>query len=86
MYLTSKQANERGGKMENFYIYEIFLDEMLVSNSGSKIFKTNNDATTDAMFFVSDLIENEQEFDDCNEDDFDINIYKTNSDEFSKGW
>lgn len=71
--------------MKKVYVYEIFLDELLVINSGDMNFKTEEDATNDAIDFISNLIK-EEEFNDCFEDDFDINVSEILEDDFIKGW
>lgn len=72
--------------MNNIYVYEIFLDELLVVNSGDMKFKTESEATKDAQQFIANLIKNDSEFNDSTEDDFDINISEISEDDFTKGW
>lgn len=71
--------------MKKVYVYEIFLDELLVRNSGEALFQTEKEATNDAIDFISNLIK-EEEFNDCLEDDFDINVSEILEDDFIKGW
>lgn len=72
--------------MDKIYVYEIFLDELLVANSGDVRLKTEEDATHDAIKFIQDLIKNDTEFADTIEDDFDINVSEITEDDFVRGW
>lgn len=72
--------------MEKIYVYEIFLDELLIVNSGNIKFKTENEATEDAEQFIENLIKNDSDFNDNTVDDFDINISEISEDDFIKGW
>ena len=72
--------------MKKIFIYEIFLDEMLVANSGKAKFDTEQEATEDAMKFIDDLLKTDSEYNDCIEDDFDINVSEISEDDFVRGW
>ena len=72
--------------MSKFYVYEIFLDEMLVINSGDMNFKTEEDATSDAIEFIQNLLKNDTDYYDCIGDDFDINVSEITEDDFVRGW
>ena len=71
--------------MNKLYVYEIFLDELLVINSGNMNFKTEEDATNNAIEFIQNLL-NDTDFTDCIEDDFDINVSEIPEDDFVRGW
>lgn len=71
--------------MNKLYVYEIFLDELLVVNSGNMNFKTEEDATNNAIEFIQKL-KNDIDFIDCIEDDFDINVSEIAEDDFVRGW
>lgn len=70
----------------NIYVYEIFLDEELIANSGEEKFKTELSATEDAMKFIDNLLNTDPEYSDYVEDDFDINVSEIPEDDFVKGW
>ena len=72
--------------MDEIFVYEIFLDEMLVVNSGNVKFKTEEEARKDAKNFISYAINKESEFKDNVEDDFDIIISEVTEEDFTRGW
>ena len=72
--------------MKKIYVYEIFLDEILVTNSGEAKFNTEQDATEDAITFIINLLKMNSEYDDYSEDDFNINISEITEDDFARGW
>lgn len=71
--------------MKTVYVYEIFLDELIIANSGEIFFETENKATDDAISFIQNLIK-DSEYDDCIEDDFDINVSEITEDDAKRGW
>lgn len=72
--------------MDKIFVYEIFLDELTIANSGEMKFKTELEATNDAIVFIKDLIKNDSEYSDTIEDDFDINVSEITEDDFTRGW
>lgn len=72
--------------MKKIFIYEIFLDELLVATSGEAKFDTEQSATEDAIKFIDNLLKTDSEYDDCVEDDFDINVSEITEDDFARGW
>lgn len=72
--------------MKTVFVYEIYLDEMLVANSGEKYFETENKAFEDANFYIEHIIEHNFFYLDCTADEFDINVSEIDIDDFRKGW
>lgn len=59
------------------YIYDIFLDDFLVGDSGDEIFDTEEEARADADDYIISLLEDEHE---RNYKDFEIVIYESSDD------
>lgn len=68
------------------FVYEIFLDEFLVANSGESKFYTEQEATENAIKYLDNLLKTDSKYEDCIVDDFDINISEISKDDFVKGW
>lgn len=68
------------------FVYEIFLDEFLVANSGESEFYTEQEATENAIKYLNNLLKTDSKYEDCIVDDFDINVSEISKDDFVKGW
>lgn len=72
--------------MGKIFIYEIFLDGMLVINSGDMKFKTEEEAREDVNKFISYILKDDAMYEDNTAEDFDIIISEVTEDDFSRGW
>lgn len=72
--------------MDKIFIYEIFLDKMLVINSGDMKFKTEEEAREDVNKFISHILKDDAMYKDNTAEDFDIIISDVTEDDFSRGW
>lgn len=68
------------------FVYEIFLGEFLVANSGEFKFHTEQEAEENAIKYLDNLLKTDSKYNNCIVDDFDINVSEISKDDFLKGW
>lgn len=68
------------------FVYEIYLNEECVANSGDLKFKSEKLAARHAMRFIENLLETEPEYEDFLEEDFDLDVFEVTVDDFAMGW
>ena len=71
---------------DTVFVYEIYLNEECVGNSGDLKFKSEKAATHNAFRFIQNLLETESEYEDFIEEDFDVDVFEITVDDFAMGW